>query len=276
MALLDYPPPALLAATNAGTTSAEFGTTVTAGATAGVKGSWALFASAAPAGVCAVVIAIANVNVAANTNVRFLVDIAIGANQERTLVANLTAGNASAWNTGSPGPAVFWFPVTVPAGVPLYARASSSTASKAAQVAIWFVRGSAWAGNVVTTYGVSEASISGASVPQGVNVYGTTTQITAATTYPIRALQLGTDLLTDTTGSNKRGLVRIGAGSGPAWIVSGLPFFESTTTENPYAMSANLILAGMRFNIPAGTALHLSTMVSGSAENRGWAIYGVS
>jgi hypothetical protein len=263
-------------ATNAGTTSAEFGATVTAGGTAGVKGSWVQLSAAAPAGVCAIVVAIANVNIVATTNVRFLVDIAIGANQERTLIANLTAGNASAWNTGSPGPAMFWFPLTVPAGAPLYARASSSTASKTAQVAVWFIRGSAWAGSIVTTYGVNETNINGTSVPQGANVYGTTTQITAATTRPIRALQLGTDLLTDTTGNNKRGLVRIGAGSGPAWIVSDLPFFESTTTENPYAMSANLILAGMRFSLPAGLALSLATMVSGSAENRGWAIYGVS
>lgn len=261
-----------------GTTAAEFGTALAAAGTAHTKTSWTQLIASTAYDSYGVVVAISQTPTA-STNIRRLVDIGIGAaSSEVVLLPDLNAGNTGLWNSAAATPAMYYFPVFVPAGTRISARHQSSSTTVGCTVAVWLMQWpigpGQWVGQRVTAYGVNAANSYGTSVAQSTGGYGTTAEITASCGYPIRALQLGQDMLADTTGATKRGIVRIGRGATPDWFVSDLPFQESTTTENLFMMAPNLILSQMRFAIPAATRLTLATRTS-SAESRGWIIYGV-
>jgi len=263
-----------------GTTAAELGTLITAAGSSHTKGAFSsgeLIASTARASY-GITVMLAEVGTAASTNSRMLVDIGLGASgSETVLIPDLLAGNVGTLTGAVNTAAMYHFPLFIPSASRLSARCQALIASDTVRVAVWLhqhVRNVGWVGQRVTAYGPDTATSSGVSVPQSTGAYGTTTEITSSCTYPIRAMQLGVDLATDTTGVNKRGIVRVGTGATPEWIASDLPFGESTSTENISCMWANLILQGMRFSIPAATRLALATRTS-AAENRGWAIYAV-
>lgn len=96
-----------------------------------------------------------------------------------------------------------------------------------------------------------------------------------ATANPIKFMQVGVDLLTDTSGATKRGFLRIAAGSSTNYVVSGLPYRESTTLETVDCAYANFILSQMSFRIPAGVYLGIGAMMNAAGEARGHVIYGV-
>lgn len=260
-------------------TSSE-GTTVTASGSTHTKGSYSQLIAATARDACGIMVLLNNVGVA-STNARALVDIAIGAaSSEQVLIPDLMAGNAGAWNNAMNGGAMYYFPIRIPAGVRLSARCQASTASDTVNVVVWLVGGLSlpglYAGQRVTAYGIDSANSSGvAHTPGSTNAYATATQIVSSTGRPIRALQLGVDMGTDTTGTNMRGMVRIGLGATPNYIAEHLPFGESTTLESMDNRMTNFLLSMMGFNIPAGADLRLSAMVSGTGEARRWALYGV-
>lgn len=267
---------------NIGTTSAEYGTSVAAGGSTHTKNTTytTLIASTAY-DACGITVILSNVGTVASTNERALVDIAIGAaSSEVVIIPNLICGNAAALGAASPGAAVYFFPIYIPAGVRLSATAQALIASDTVNVTVYlhhFKRGvGAFVGNRVTAYGANTATSSGVAHTSGsTNAYATATQIVASTTNPIKYMQIGMDLGTDTTGATLRGLVRIGLGATPDYIVSDLIWSESTTLENPNFWLANFVLAQMSFNLPAASDLRLSAMTSGTGESRGWVIYGV-
>jgi len=265
---------------NVGTTSSEMGATVTAdGTTAHTKGAYAELIASTAYDAFGITVAIAGLGTAASTNTRSLVDIAVGAaSSEVNIIPNLICGQAGQWASASFGPATYFFPLYIPAGTRLSARIQSLALSDTATVCVWlnqFQVPGKWYGQRVTAYGVNTATSSGTSHTHGNSSYATTTQLTASTTNPVKYLQFGVDLLTDTTGNNKRGLFRIAAGSSTNYVVSDLPYRESTTLETMEFVLANAILSQMQFNLPAGSYLGIGAMMSAAGEARGHALYGV-
>lgn len=270
--------PSVLEASQSSTSSD--GTTVTASGTTHTKGSYAQLIASTSRPSYGITIVIHNVGVA-STNARMLVDIAIGAAaSEQVIIPNLLAGNASAWNAASNGGTCYHFPIAIPSGVRISARCQASTASDTCNIIVWLHQARTapglWVGQRVTAYGVNTGTSTGtAHTPGSTNSYATATQITSSTTNPIRYMQVGIDLASDTTGTSMRGMFRIGLGATPDYIIQHVPFGESTTVESMDTRVGNQILSRMGFSIPAASDVRLSAMVSGTGESRGWAIYGV-
>lgn len=263
-----------------GTSSAEYGATVTADATtAHVLGGYAQLTAATAEDAYGVTVSISNIGTTASTNTRSLVNIAIGASSsEQVIIPNLMCGQAGAWNSSSIGPVMYHFPIRIAQGTRIAANFQSLALSDTAVVNVWLygapVPGK-WYGQRVTAYGAATASSSGTAHTHGNSSYATTTELTASTTNPIKYLQVGMNLGTDTTGNTKRGLFRIAAGSSTNYIVSGIPYRESTTLETIDFTYANFMLSHMSFSIPAGSYLGIGCMMNAAGEARGKVLYGV-
>jgi hypothetical protein len=260
-------------------TSAD-GTTVTASGTTFTFGSWAQLIASTSFTAYGIFVLINNTGVA-SANHRVLVDIGIGGSGSETTLIPYLDGHAGGWANTMGGGQLYFFPILIPSGTRLSARCMANTASKNAYVLVWLVGQpmgpNGWYGSRVTAYGVNAGTAVGTAItPGGTSAYGTAVQLTASTSAPIRMLQFGMDLgTTDTTGSNMRGMVRFGTGATPDYFVSGIPFAESTTLETMDNRMGNFVLSHMMFNIPSGTELRASAMVSGTAEARTIIAYGV-
>jgi hypothetical protein len=261
-----------------GAADAVFGTAVTAGGTAHVKGSWAQMVASTPYPAYGITLFVTSQHNTASANRRMLMDIGIGASPA-VLIANLICGNVGTDNNASLRPQLYHFPIRIPAGSELSARCQSSVTSAVGRVVYWLhqypIGDPTWYGSRVTTYGANEATSSGTDHTHANGSYATATQIVASAANPIRMLQVGFDLASDTTGNTKRGRLRIGVGSTPDYIAEHLPIHESTTFETVDFTSANFLLALMRFSIPAATRLVVSADMGGTGEARGYVLYGV-
>lgn len=262
------------------TTAGEFGTSVTAdGTTAHVKGPYTELIAATARPSYGIMIALGNVGTVASTNTRMLVDIAVGAaSSEIVIIPNLIAGQACASNSANGSPNNYYFPIHIPAGVRISARCQTLALSDTVHVQVRLIEGQIpgkWYGSRVTAYGANTGNSTGTSHSHGNGAYNTTTQLSAAIANPIRAMQVGIDLLADTTAVTKRGHLRIAAGSSINYIVTDLPFRETTTLENMDFMETNFLLSHMGFNIPAGSYLGVGADMNASGEARGYIIYGV-
>lgn len=260
--------------------SSSSGATITASGSTHTKGNWSQVLAATSFEAFGIAVFVNNVG-AATTNARVLVDIGLGANpNERVLIPDLDAGNAADWAAAPNGGHFYYFPLYIAAGERISARCQASTASDTVAVVVWLVggRGGAapWCGQRVTAYGVDSANSRGTAItPGSTSAYGTAVQLAASTSNPIRALQIGMDTGTDTSGTSMRGMLRLGLGATPNYFVEHLPIGESTTVESMDIRMANLILSQMTFNLPAGSDLRASAMVSGTGEARSLIVYGV-
>lgn len=265
---------------NVGSTSAEPGTTITAGGTAHEKGSWTQLLASTAYEVYGITVLIAGTGTTASTNMRWLCDIGWGSSgSEEVFIPNLIGGNTPAMNSGVGPGTMYHFPIYIPAGTRLSARAQSSTASRTATVAIWLHEWPngplPWIGSKVTAYGIDTAASTGVIHTCGNSSYPTSSQITASTSDAIRYMQVGIDMGTDSTASSARGLMRIGISTATV-VVNDLPWTESTTLETVCNVPVNLILSQMRFNLASGIRLYVQAMRNVAGEGRGFAIYGVS
>lgn len=265
--------------TSTATESADFAEQLTSG-TGLAKGSWTELFAATSYETFGVHILVGGVQGSGSTNQRALVDVGIGGSgSEVVLIPDLDCGNVSIYALASNVMASYYFPIRIPAGARLSARCAASVDSDNVNISLRLFQRPfgilPWFGSRVTAYGVDAGNCRGTSHSPGNGSYATPTQITASTTNPIRALQMAYDLLSDTTGSDARGLARIGIGATPTTLVGELPFKESTTVETVFFSDANAILAQMRFNLPAAIRLTISAMRNVAAEGRGWILYGV-
>ena len=266
--------------TNAGAGNAELGTSVAAGGSPHTKNTtYTTLVATTSYASYGILVGVGNVGTTASTNTRTLVDIAIGAAaSEQVIIPNLMAGQVGASNSASIGPQYYYFPIVIPAGVRISATSQSLAAADTVHVTVHLFQHQVpgkWYGSRVTAYGANTADSTGTSHTHGNGSYATTTQLTASSTNPIKALQVGMDLLTDTTGVTKRGVLRIAAASSTNYIVSGLPIQESTTLETVAFTPANFILSQMSFNFPAGTYLGVGADMGATGEARGFVLYGV-
>jgi hypothetical protein len=216
-------------------------------------------------------------NATATTRINFLVDIAIGGvGSEQVIIPNLLGGNQAASASTSFGGSYYFFPIFIKAGSRISATCQANVAADTVNVNVHLVQHRVpgkWYGQRVTAYGPDTATSTGVSMSPGSSTYATDVNLSASTANPIRALQIGTDLLTNTAGTTSRGLIRVTAGT--SILAQDLPYGESTTLESTIYTPANFMLSHMQFNIPAGIALKISAMRNTTAATRGWAAYGV-
>jgi len=261
--------------------TATFSISVTASASTNTKGGYTELIASTSFDSYGVFVMLAGLQTAASANQRCLVDIAIGAGgSEVNIIPNLTCGNVSAYAAASSKGVCYYFPILIPAGQRVSARCQASTASDVVSVAVRLLQKpigvTPWVGTRVTAYGADTTNSRGTSHTPSQNAYATATQLTASLTNPIKYMQLGFDLLSDTTASTSRYLARIGVGAGPTYVASELPLKVSTTIEAVDFSDANFLLSQMRFNIPSGQALVISAMRDAATpEARGWIVYGV-
>jgi hypothetical protein len=259
--------------------NAEFGAQITASATPHTKGSPTQLIAATAYDTFGIIIVISDTAVT-SANTRTLVDIMTGAGgSEVTLIPNLLASQIGASAAASAGSCAYFFPLYIPAGTRISARSQALAASDTAYVAITLLQHQIpgkWYGQRVTAYGPNTSTSTGvAHTPGTGGAYAATTQIDAAIANRIRAMQIGVDLATDTSGSTVRLLARIAAAGSTNYVAEGLPLRESSTIESMDFNIANMVLSQMGFDIPAGSYLGVGAQTSGTAEARGFAIYGV-
>lgn len=260
---------------NQGTTSAEYGTTVTASATPHTKGSYSQLIASTSANAYGIFVNLFNTAVA-STSTRVLVDIAVGAAASETIIIpDLIAGNAGTSAGAQNAGHSYYFPIVIPVGTRVAARCQALGVSDTVDVQVHLLTNPVpgkWYGQRVTAYGANTGTSSGTSMSPGNNTYATNVSL-GTTSNRIKYMQVGTDLITDTTGTSSRGLIRIS--SGTTVLAGDLPYMESTTIESVDFTIANMILSHMTFSEPAGITLNISAMRSTTAEARGWAVYGV-
>lgn len=257
------------------------GITLTAdGATTHTKGPYTTLIASSAFDAYGLTVLIGAAGVAVSTNIRRLVDISVGAAAaEQVLAPNLDCGNTGTWGLAAGGLAAYMFPVFIAAGTRISGRCQANTTSGTVNALIFLhstpIGPYGWTGSRITAYGADTANSQGTSNSPGNASYSTDSQITASCDNPVKYLQVGQDMLADTTGATLRGILRIGVGATPHYVAQHLPFQESTTIETLLPVTVNSILAGMAFDIPAATRLTVGAMRNGTAEGRGYILYGV-
>lgn len=258
------------------TASASRGTTITASATANTKGTWTQLTAATARDAVWIDVDIHSATAARD----YLLDIGIGAaGSEHVLIPDLIAGSG----TGSIcRGAVYRFPIFVPAGSRLAARCQSGTGSATIRVAGTLTAASFnsdCGSSEVTAYGALAASTAGTTVDPGAtaNTKGTWTEITAATSAPIRALVVGQGNLVQTTRTSCDWLLDIGIGpAGSEQVLIGDQHWECSTTCDtivPIARPPYFV------DIPAGTRLAARaacSITTATVRNLSTVYYGVA
>jgi hypothetical protein len=265
------------------TSTAAEGTTITASATPHANGTWQqIIASTAYDSYGITVIVAGTATASANT--RAMLSIGVGAAaSEQVLIPKLLCGNINTLVAASGNGVAYHFPLFIPAGTRLSGQLQAVVVSETVTVQLilhqWPIGREFWVGSRVTAYGVSADpdpdSLGISHTPGSTNAYATATQIVASTTNPILAMQIGMGQASNASIVTTRGMVRIGIGSTPDYVAQHLPWKDSTTTESVDFNHANMVLAQMRFSIPAATRLVVSAMINGTGVARDWVIYGV-
>ena len=261
-------------------TAASQGTTVTASSTANSKGSWVSLidpTSGPSYGIC---VRVQEVHASA-TVANLLLDIGYGptgGGNEVVLLPDLGCG-AAADHTTAIGGKDFFFPVYVPAGVRVSARAAASTASDTALVQIHLLKRSLWPvrGGPVSAYGVVAASSRGTSITPGTNAFGSWTLLQAGPlNRPHTLWYCAMDGQADTTMiDNRHHLVQLGIGPDSSNVT---PIFQGHGTEEG-SECVDAIIPVMPQYAPtiADAAIDLWCRIAAtpSAEARGMIAYGM-
>lgn len=170
---------------NTGTVgSANYGTSVTTGGTSSTKGSATELISSSSFDTYFVRIMAARYAASA-TNSQGAMDIMIGgAGSEVVLIENLLMGFSGGQSFGN-APKVWEFPLFIPSGSRISARAAGARTTTAFRVGIWLHGGALPAfrwGTRVVTYGMGTVPAGTTIVPGASAAEGSWTQITASTT----------------------------------------------------------------------------------------------
>jgi hypothetical protein len=260
---------------NLGAPTVPAGTVVTASGTAHTKGSYVQLIASLNFDVYLVKMMLTDVS-ASTTNTAFLVDIAIGAaGQEEVIIPNINAGYACP-AVGGAG-LMYEFPLYIPAGSRVAARAQAAIVSDTANLMLWCYgepRYPIWAGRQVVDYGADLATSRGVTIVAGTaGAEGAWTQIVAATTQDHNYIHAGVGGAADTSVLNAMAYMDIGVGAAAAEtpIVEDLAWL-STTTED---MRGFFPLA-MPVNVKSGERLSVRISESGAAQSYDTILYGVS
>jgi hypothetical protein len=255
------------------------GITVTANTTTHQKGAYSTVVANTQYVSYGITVGFGGVQTSATTNTRMLVDIAVGdAGSEQVVIPNLMAGTAGLKNNSASQPQWYHFPIVVPRNVRISARAQASISGDTVIVDAVLYHSAfpgKWYGSRVTAYTANTTGSTGLAHTAGTTDYAATTQLTASTTNPIKYMQVGHDLGTDTTANSQRRQLRIAVGNSTNYVATDLPIRESTTFETVDYTQTNFILSHMNFSVPAASYLGVGAWQNGTAEVRNYIIYGV-
>jgi len=245
--------------------SATPGTAVTTGGAAGTKGT-AVELIAATAFDCYRVHVMASgygANAAASEG---CLDILIGTATEEVLIADLLMGYCGTLAGQDRGPKVWTFPLHIPAGQRIAARAAGARTSTAVNVVVVLEGGDGlateWWGTKVTTYGVSAAP-NGTDITAGASgAQGSWTEITSGTSEAGRCIIPSLQANGGTTSIAAREVhVGIGLGSATEELI-GVPWIF--TTDNVETMAGPHLWVPVIKDIPASTRLTMRVSNSGT------------
>jgi hypothetical protein len=241
-------------------TASSLMTTVTASITANALGNWIALHAAVPFPVFGVDLFMGKTSWAvAATSTMALYDFGFGASGAEVALAQDIAFGGSV-------PFVSWtLPIYIPVASRVAMRIRSSVANKASTFAVRLYGGGMGVegGHKATTYGAVTATSVGTAVglPTSANVKAATwTQISAATTSPMRWLLVGISAPPTTLATASDGLLDIGVGAAASEraVVPDIPFSVSANEEINGAMPLMFPV-----NIPVGTRLSARYQATG-------------
>lgn len=249
------------------------GTNITSAASANGLGSWVVISAST---------AIDAFGIHLNTAIKdpgstdVLLDIGIGASgAEKPIIERLLLSHS----LGNEGSVNGWFPVFIPAGTRLVARARGLVASSIVSVTVQLLREN-WLGLAgcakVVSWGHDETTTGGqAVVPGATGAEGSWTQVIAATAsdQPAKGFYVALGNSGDFTRTALNVLFDIGIGAAGAEkpILENLHFWGETTNDS--VMPA--FFGPFFFPIPAGTRIAARGQGDAAAENFDVVVYGI-
>ena len=216
---------------------------------------------------------IPNSTVVSNTDTAMLLNLYVGAAAaEQPWIMGMLAGWAAHWTIGqNSNRKIYDFPLYLPAGTRISAKAQGQIASNIVTVAIELFGGGdgQWAGSGVESLGVLTASSTGTAVTPGTTSEGAFTDI-GATTKRIKYILPQVQGNADTSLVAQSQLMDIGASGA---LIPGLEGFW----QYNYTFEYNTIISTGRYcDIASGVTLQLRGQSSSNdAEAKQYCLYGV-
>jgi len=195
------------------------------------------------------------------------IDIGIGGATEEVLIPDLLMGYCGQWGTEGLGPKQWAFPLYIPAGSRLTARAAGARVSATVGVSATLFGGDGSpkyrVGSKVTTYGMGTVPNGTTITPGASGAEGSHTEITASTSEDHFALFPSFQVTGDTT-TNLRGFaLDIGYGAATQEVLTQVYRYGTSGNEKmdgPYPCWPTFV------DIPAGSRLTLRASNSGTND----------
>ena len=250
--------------------------TVTADATAHVKGAWEPLISSTSANASFIVVVVAGVGASA-ANTATLIDLATGASGSETAFAsNIAVGGALATSSGgttlgSPG-VMFGFPIKVASGSRISARIQSVvTGGKTALVDVFVIDAGDYntAPTTVDVLGTIAASSQGANFS---GASGSWTPLPSTTTTAYRGVSLVLSCHS-TTIQNLTETFSVGVGASGSEIAFGDTRYSFTTAEATHMRQPFTYMFGRA--IPSGSRLAVRHAIAANPERYGFTLIGI-
>jgi hypothetical protein len=245
--------------------------TVTANASANVKGSWSPLVTSTSANASMLVFYVDNVGTT-SANTAVLIDIGTGASGAETAIASNIGVGAATATAGTLG-IVFGFPFKVPSGTRISARIQAVIGGDTARVVATVID----AGDYATAPTSVDSTLAGGdtSNSQGTSFSGASgawTVVAASTTQAYRAVVLTISSHTDTA-ANVTGTFEIGVGSSGNEVSFGTNLFNIDTNERAWTRSPFSYLFGR--SIPAGSRLAIRHNIGADPSKYGFNLIGI-
>lgn len=239
-------------------TATSSGTTVTPGTN--TKGSWAQLVASTAHATHMLTIMFAG----GGTTLDYLVDIGIGAaSSEVVIVPDLIVHGGTG---GIVYPGVYMFPIEIPAGTRIAARATVHTGTTAIHVSA-VLHGQGFNPSsplsLVRAFGATLADSGGISIDSGgttANTKGAYSELVASTTYPIKMLALGIGNQANGTRTNASYLVDVAVGAAGSEVVVVPDLLLRAASQNDTMIPA--FLGPFPVDIKAGTRLSVRAQCS--------------
>ena len=250
------------------------GAAITTGATASTKGSPVEIFAATNFDVWGVSLVLSEYG-SGNTSSDAMLDFLIGSSgNEVPLIPNIVCGYSPLMIRL--GVQRFWFPLFIPAGVRISARAAGRRTNTAMQLQVFLTGGTLsppWAvGSRVTTYGVTSVPL-GTSIVAGNGTQGAWTEITAATSEQHIFLVPSFQATNASVLADRAISVGYGHGASGSEVLAGTVSYASSNSEQ---ISTPGDVGAVETRIPAGTRLVMRASTSASPDSYNGAIHGIT
>jgi hypothetical protein len=250
----------------------NYGTTVTPAI--GSKGAWAEVISSLTDETYGLLICV-NSNTTTNNSRNTVIDIGVGAAaSEIVLIPDLIGGNASNYNTGGGG-VWYYFPVSIPAGTRVSARAQSTVTTALRVFAQAFQR--PLQPSMLKRAAFVEAIGTG-TLPNGTDVTSGTTNkgawtLLGTTTQRCWFWQLGVQVSSaDVSQGTNVYHIDLARGDGTNYnIIINNMYFNTSSSENH---SQSAVTIGCEYPVPAGSNIYARAQCGGTVDPLRIAAYG--